>query len=81
VRLEFISERLAQLICTFYSSFAHKEDNCIMSFFKKLQSNLEEMFGDDDKKKEEKPTQPAHDTKPTESSEFLILPSVQTYSN
>jgi hypothetical protein len=52
-----------------------------MSFFKKLKSEFEEMFGDDDKKKEEKPTQPAHDTKPTESSEFLVVPSVQTYSD
>jgi hypothetical protein len=52
-----------------------------MSFFKKLKSEFEDMFGDDDKKKEEKPTQPAHDTKPTENSESLVVPSVQTYSN
>jgi len=52
-----------------------------MSFFKKLKSEFEEMFGDDDKKKEDKPSQPAQDTKPTESSECLILPLAQTYSD
>jgi hypothetical protein len=81
VKLRFISERLVHLLCTLYSFFAHEEESRIMSFFKKLKSEFEEMFGDDDKKKEEKPTQPAHDTKPTESSEFLVMPSVRTYSN
>jgi hypothetical protein len=51
-----------------------------MSFFKKLKSEFEEMFGDDDKKKEDKPLQPAQDTKPTESSEILVLPLAQTYN-
>jgi hypothetical protein len=52
-----------------------------MSFFKKLKSEFEEMFGDDDKNKEEKPSQPAHNSKPTESSESLGLPLIQTYSS
>jgi hypothetical protein len=52
-----------------------------MSFFKKLKSEFEEMFGDDDKKKEGKPSQPAQDSKPTESSEFLVLPLMLTDSN
>jgi hypothetical protein len=52
-----------------------------MSFFKKLKSEFEEMFGDDDKKKEEKPSQPLQDAKPTESSRFLVLRCAQTYSS
>ena len=52
-----------------------------MSFFKKLKSEFEDMFGDDDKKKEDKPSQPAQDAKPTESSEFLVLPLAQTYND
>lgn len=44
-----------------------------MSFFKKLKSEFEDMFGDDDKKKEEKPAQSGQDAKPTESSESLGL--------
>lgn len=51
-----------------------------MSFFKKLKSEFEEMFGDDDKK-ENKPVQPAQDPKPTESSGFLILALAQAYNN
>lgn len=51
-----------------------------MSFFKKLKSEFEEMFGDDDKK-ENKPSQPAQDAKPTESSESLVLALAQTYSD
>jgi hypothetical protein len=47
-----------------------------MSFFKKLKSEFEEMFGDDDKKKEGKPSQPVQDAKLTESSEFLALPPI-----
>ncbi|KAG9545061.1 hypothetical protein KCU79_g16679, partial [Aureobasidium melanogenum] len=38
-----------------------------MSFFKKLKSEFEDMFGDDDKKKEEKPSQPAQGAKPAEN--------------
>ena len=51
-----------------------------MSFFKKLKSEFEEMFGDDDKKKDDKPAQPAQDIKPTESSEILVLPLARTCS-
>jgi len=52
-----------------------------MSFFKKLKSEFEDMFGDDDKKKDDKPPQPSLDTKPTESSESLILPHAYGYSD
>lgn len=51
-----------------------------MSFFKKLKSEFEDMFGDDDKK-ENKPSQPAQDAKPTENSELLILPFARIYSD
>lgn len=45
-----------------------------MSFFKKLKSEFEDMFGDDDKKKDDKPSQPAQDAKPAENSEFCSYP-------
>jgi hypothetical protein len=62
-------------------SCPHRTGTNTMSFFKKLKSEFEEMFGDDDKKKEEKPSQPLQDAKPTESSRFLVLRCAQTYSS
>lgn len=50
-----------------------------MSFFKKIRSEFEEMFGDDDKKKETAPAQPAQDTKPTESSKCQSICFAQTH--
>lgn len=50
-----------------------------MSFFKKLKSEFEEMFGDDDKKKETAPTQPTQDTKPAESSKCPALHFAQSH--
>jgi hypothetical protein len=76
-----VSEILSFLLCTFDSFCPHRTEYSTMSFFKKLKSEFEEMFGDDDKKKEEKPSQPAHNSKPTESSESLGLPLIQTYSS
>jgi hypothetical protein len=70
------SKILFFLLCIFDSFYPHRTGNSTMSFFKKLKSEFEEMFGDDDKKKEGKPSQPVQDAKLTESSEFLALPPI-----
>jgi hypothetical protein len=81
VNLKLTPARVLLLHRTFYSASPLQEENSTMSFFKKLKSEFEEMFGDDDKKKEEKPLQPVQDSKPIESSEFSVLPPTQTYND
>lgn len=61
---------LCILPCTFHSLYPPTRKIDIMSFFKKLKSEFEDMFGDDDKKKEERPLQPTQD-----ASESLGLTS------